>query len=520
MLYQVNRGNKSRDFSVPAPILGLNKRDNLGAMAAQYAITMDNYMPIDNKIQLRPGYTEYYKFAKDSKVKTLVHYRKPNNDRFIALTDGKAYDVTSKAHVKQFAGVTFQNTRCQTVQYKNYLYFMNGIETPKVFYVDDEDAEHFENWNFSATGLLPSRIVAGTMSKEFLWFVEKNTLKAWYAEQAGNIAGKLNYFDLTQISKLGGELKAIINWTVDGGQGIDDYTVFLTSEGEALVYAGSNPNNAGDWELKGSYKLSKPIGYQCVMPYQGDVVIISEDGYIPMSKALALNNSGQSTLAFSDIIRGLVLDRTVNNKDREGWQSLIYTKKGYAIFNVPVSQQFEQHVVNINSGAWCRFTGLRAFCWGLYNGELYFGSDDAIYRFDDGYSDNGAPIEGKIEQAYNNLGTDNLKKIQLLNPHTRSSAGYRLTIYTNMDYEERSVNYSANVGDFGTTKWNATKWSSSKNPIGTKWGSLQAKKIRSQWIANSSTGFKASIVFKTKTKGNIIEWFDTGVRYELGSGIL
>ena len=138
MLYQVNRGNKSRDFSVPAPILGLNKRDNLGAMAAQYAITMDNYMPIDNKIQLRPGYTEYYKFAKDSKVKTLVHYRKPNNDRFIALTDGKAYDVTSKAHVKQFAGVTFQNTRCQTVQYKNYLYFMNGIETPKVFYVDDE----------------------------------------------------------------------------------------------------------------------------------------------------------------------------------------------------------------------------------------------------------------------------------------------------------------------------------------------------------------------------------------------
>lgn len=256
------------------------------------------------------------------------------------------------------------------------------------------------------------------------------------------------------------------------------------------------------------------------MPYQGDVVVISEDGYIPLSKSLALNNSGQSTVAFSDIIRGLVLDRTLNNKDRDGWQSLIYTKKGYALFNVPTSQQFEQHVVNINSGAWCRFTNIRSFCWGLYNGDLYFGSDDAIYKFDDGYSDNGAPIEGKIEQAYNNLGTDNLKKIQLLNPHTRSSAGYRLTIYTNMDYAERNVNYSATVGDFGTTKWNEAKWSSSANPIGTKWGSLQAKKIRSQWIANSSTGFKASIVFKTKTKGNIIEWFDTGVRYELGNGIL
>jgi hypothetical protein len=47
-----------------------------------------------------------------------------------------------------------------------------------------------------------------------------------------------------------------------------------------------------------------------------------------MSKALAAANSGQSAIAFSDTIRGLVLERTAANKDKEGWQGIIYTKRG------------------------------------------------------------------------------------------------------------------------------------------------------------------------------------------------
>ena len=117
------------------------------------------------------------------------------------------------------------------------------------------------------------------------------------------------------------------------------------------------------------------------------------------------------------------------------------------------------------------------------------------------------------------MGTPNLKKIQLLNPRTKSSTQYALVIYTNMDFEERKVGYQENIGSSGMTKWDVAEWSSLDNPIGTKWATLRGK-IRSQWIANSATGFKASIVFKTKTRGNLIEWYDTGVRYEQGSGIL
>ena len=189
------------------------------------------------------------------------------------------------------------------------------------------------------------------------------------------------------------------------------------------------------------------------------------------------------------------------------------------MFNVPVSRNFEQHVINLNTGAWCRFTGIKSYCWELFEGKLYFGSDYGVYLFDDGYSDAGNHIYGEVQQAFSNLGSNGLKKIELLNPRTKSSMRYALVIYTNMDFEERQASFAENVGNSGITKWNEAKWSSLKNPIGTKWQTIKGT-IRSQWIANSATGFKASIVFKTKTRGNLIEWYDTGVRYEQASGIL
>ena len=306
MSRQVNRGVRSRDFILPAPIGGLNKRDALGAMAPNFAIEMDNYIPMDNKIALRSGYSLHYKLGEErTGVQTLASYSKPLNNRLIAVYGGKAYNVSSNANVYPY-GVAFAESRCQTVEYKNRLFFMNGIDTPKVFYVDDEGIEHFEDWGFTSGNIQPARIIAGAVSHEYLWFVEKNTLKAWHTKEAGTIAGEVAAFDLAQVAKKGGQLIAIANWTVDGGLGLDDYTVFITSEGEILVYSGYNPNDANNWSLKGSYQMSKPIGYQCTMHYQGDIVIISEDGYIPMSKALSAANSGQSAIAFSEIGRAHV----------------------------------------------------------------------------------------------------------------------------------------------------------------------------------------------------------------------
>ena len=518
MFKRVNRRVKSADFILPAPVGGLNKRDPQSKMSLTDAIEMDNYIPTQNAVELRPGYTLYApldELESKSKIETLVAYHSQDIKKMIAVFNNKAYEILP-SRTKAFENVSFTKNRCQTVQYQNRLFFMNGVDIPKVYFVDENGVEHFENWSFEGQDLTPVKIINGGVSHEFLWFVEKNSTRAWVSTVAGNVSGTLESFDTAQILKWGGHLISCFNWTVDGGTGIDDYTCLLSSEGEVLIYKGYNPNDASNWTLMGSYKLSKPIGYQCVMQYQGDVVLITQEGYIPLSKALSANNTGFSSVAFSDKISGLVSERARFYKDFEGWQSLIYTKRGYGIFNVPLGEQFEQHVINVATGSWCRFTNIRAFCWCLYDDDLYFGSDDGVYKFDDSNSDNGLPIEGKVAQAYTDLMTSNIKKIVLLNPKIKASKDFKLMVWTNMDYEDKELDYYVEFGQIGGVgeKWNEARWNEAK------WKCLKQRKIQSQWVANNAIGYKLSVVFKTKTTNIEVKWYDTGVRFETGTGIL
>ena len=58
---QINRGNKSINYTLPAPVGGLNVRDSLDIMPASDAIVLDNYIPQDTKLCLRKGYSVYAK---------------------------------------------------------------------------------------------------------------------------------------------------------------------------------------------------------------------------------------------------------------------------------------------------------------------------------------------------------------------------------------------------------------------------------------------------------------------------
>ena len=139
---QINRNNRSVNYTLPAPVGGLNARDSLDTMSPTDAIVLDNYIPGDTNLFLRRGYSVYVK--NDKRFLTLASYSKYNEPRFIGIADGKAYNISSKKNVTQYEGISFTDSRCQTVQYKDRLFFFNGVDTPKVFYVDDggEDQAH------------------------------------------------------------------------------------------------------------------------------------------------------------------------------------------------------------------------------------------------------------------------------------------------------------------------------------------------------------------------------------------
>lgn len=71
---QTQRGNKSVNYTLPAPVGGLNARDSVDKMNQADAIVMDNYIPMDTKVVLRRGYAEYVRL--NAAVKTLAEYKK------------------------------------------------------------------------------------------------------------------------------------------------------------------------------------------------------------------------------------------------------------------------------------------------------------------------------------------------------------------------------------------------------------------------------------------------------------
>jgi hypothetical protein len=182
--------------------------------------------------------------------------------------------------------------------------------------------------------------------------------------------------------------------------------------------------------------------------------------------------SGRATegdFALSSKIRGSVLEVVTRYAANYGWQMVLYPKHSLGscvIVNVPLSSvQAHQHVINVGTGSWCRFTGLNANCWGIYNDALYFGGSGVVYKFDDGTSDAGASIRCEAQPAWNYLKERGFEK-QLTSARLMGAAsgGVAYTLRAGADFGALSVEAvgatqaQGTGGDWDTSDWDITDW--------------------------------------------------------------
>ena len=132
-----------------------------------------------------------------------------------------------------------------------------------------------------------------------------------------------------------------------------------------------------------------------------------------------------------------------------GWQGILYpgnttsadqTADGgsLAIFNIPISTlgTSMQYVQNMETGAWCRFLGLNAFCWEFANNCIYFGSTNGVYQWDVGSSDNGTTIVADVLTAFSNFGSSVSKDFTMVRPLLKTSGIVAPAIDINADFNE------------------------------------------------------------------------------------
>lgn len=297
---------------------------------------------------------------------------------------------------------------------------VTGIATPDV--------------NFAITGVNPAVFINVAVFKSRLWFVEKNSTKVWYMPTL-SIGGAAQSIELNSLFNRGGYLVAMGDWSLDAGYGMDDYAVFITSEGQVAVYQGTDPATAATWTLIGVYDIGSPIGRRCMMKYAGDLTIITQDGLLPLSKAL-MSSRVSTHEALTDKIQHIMSEYTDFYGANFGWETVVFPKQNMLIVNIPYqTDKSYQLVMNTISGAWSRFIGWNAHSWELHNDLIYFGGATAIYKAWDTQADNNTNIEYEAQQSFNYFGNHaQLKQVKMLRPIIATDGNPTILFGVNVDY--------------------------------------------------------------------------------------
>jgi len=401
----------ARSASLPAPVSGWNAKDALADMGPQDAVVLQNWFPAATYCQMRYGYTKWATGI-TGWVESLMAYTSGTTSKLFAAAGTVIYDVTTTGAASSSV-TSLTNARWQYVNNTtaggSYLQCVNGADYMRVFdgtnWHKDTDGAPYD-----ITGVDSRTLIGITISHNRVWFTQKDTLKAWYLP-AGAIGGVATAFDLSSFCERGGYLMAIATWTMDAGYGMDDMTAFITSEGEVLVYKGSDPASVTTWGLIGVYWIGSPIGRRCFVKYQGDLLLITRDGVTPMSLALQSTRLNPR-VNLTDKIQYAVSVAVTNYGANYGWQLLPFPNENMLFLNVPLQESAiqQQYVMNTITRAWCNFTGWNAACWELFNDLPYFGGNGYVGQAWNGFSDAGGDITADGLQAFNYFGAPGVNK--------------------------------------------------------------------------------------------------------------
>ena len=504
------RAPDARATSLSAPIGGWNARDSIADMPPHDAVILTNWRPRTTYCELRPGYSRFATGI-TGWVETIFSYSSGTSNQLFAAAGTVIYDVTSGGTASSDrTGMT--NARWQYVNNRtsggSYIQAVNGADKMQYYngtawFADGDGAP------YDVTGVDTATCIGITESHNRIWLTQTGTLKAWYLP-VQSIGGAATAFDLSSYCQRGGYLMAIETWTMDAGYGMDDMTVFITSNGEVLVYRGADPASSATWGLIGIYWIGSPIGRRCTVKFAGDLLIITRDGVQPLSLAMQSSRLN-SRVAVTDKIQQATTDSIVAYGANFGWQMLPVPNQDTLIINVPLQQNVmqQQYVMNTITKAWCNFSGWNAACWELWQDNAYFGGNGYVGKAFDTLGDNGGVILAKGLQAFSYLGQRNrVKHVTQMQPVLRTNGTPPIASKLNLDFDlsepTSSLAFTPSLyGVWGTSLWNGANWS----------GGLE---ISQTYQGANGVGRAVAPYLICNSEGINVQWLSTDVIWRPG----
>lgn len=498
-----SQGDKVQSTFLPPPLGGWNTRDGLPVMAETDAIELINWYPDTDAVRLRKGYRYHSKSIGSNQVIALGNLSTAGNNYFIAVgSDRNIYNASiESAAASSIMGPLgpFGGDPIHIIQFRDRLFIASTSNADVVFCWIGSGSIFAAG--FSGPGGSDNLLRSMTSYKGRLYFAEALNPSIWYGG-LGAITGALTEFSVSSILRQGGSIRFISTLSRVKDFNEDQLFVVVSDRGEVLLYQGDYPGSSA-WALTGQYTIPAPLGPRAFFHWGADLLILTVQGLLSLNQIIGNPTTSDYTYLGAKISRALKDAATDSLIGDIYWGGLFYPKGNYLFLNVPVISGAisHQYVMNVNTGAWCKFTNQNAFDWAIHRNNLYFGGlSGRVFKADNGTFDEDPASEGasitmttKIRQAYSNLGDASHKKhIHLIQPILKQDTGLAVKFGVNVDFNDTEA------GDFVQDLTDLSF------------------KFHQPLIKVAAIGKFAGIKFDHSYSSVQLEWYGTNILYETG----
>jgi hypothetical protein len=435
---------------------GINAVDGAANVPPGDALIMTNMIPNQYGVHVRKGYRQHSLAIPDGDgIKTLVPFQDddanvPVNRLFACNSDG-IYDCSVAGAVPtkvlNFPVKTDKTGWCSWHHYTT-------VAGQFILLCDQENGYfvYTAATNTWAVGSVSGGVTAAvldfvTVWKNRVWFVEGSSGNAWYLP-VGQISGNATKFEFGNKFKYGGYLKSIWNWTVDGGEGVDDYLVAISSAGDMVVYKGTDPAQAATFNMVGWWYIGKTTqGRRQGDDMGGELLLLTTYGLLQTSKLIAGLPATDEQASISYKINSRINSVLQRGNTVFGWQ-MIFNPAEQLIFIITpreTGRPWMQFVYSHTTRAWSQFVGLPMKCAEMFNGKMYMGDENNVVWSYEGYADNvtlvdpennATAVEWECLTSFQNLESPaTFKRVHFLRPQFIGQARPSYSILARYDFD-------------------------------------------------------------------------------------
>ena len=503
-------------YPFASPNGGLDLTQPLPGGDPSFAARLENLIPRVWGCEMRAGYFRWC-YGAGGEVRTLMSYFPPSaaggTRLFAGISTGDVFDVTAPTDLSsvppeftttdgdvdgEWYWVNYSNTAgnfllmvCAGAGYwafdgSTWTQITEGTATGQIEGINPDQFSYIFVW------------------KNRIWFLQRDTSRAWYLP-IGQIAGKATEFDFGPLLPHGGSLQVGVNWTMDGGDGMDDNLVLISSQGDVLVYKGTDPDEASTFSVVGLCYIGRvPGGRRFTSQYSSDLAIVCERGVVFMSELMRGQGFFQNaTLALR--VNTELARRVSESLRNPYWEVRYLPEVQLIIVNTPVRAGSQlQWGFEVNAKSWFNISGMPMVTILPFDGQTFFGDlNGNVWRAFSGDSDGavdgepGKDLEGVCLTMFQPLGEGMRKKRFLMaKPSFIASTAPSVKVAMNSQWDFGAPTSAPSYSKGGDALWDVGLWDQ------TYWSGAQ--NTYEAWVGVTGLGNYGALALRVRGRAGTI----------------